>query len=134
MTLPHSSENTYDPPARERRDSMKRRIWNIPLLFGFLIPMVMLFWPFAYWGSTASLVLRILPAACIQLLFCRSAETKLMRLLPLLLTAAGALWGLYLFFTSPDWSCTFGQYLADYASPAISCGVAYLTDSFFRRK
>lgn len=105
---------------------MNKRIWNIPLLFGFLIPMVMLFWPFVYWGSTASLVLRVVPSVCIQLLFCRSAHTKLVKLLPLLLTAAGALWGLWLFFNSPDWTCTFGKYAADYLSPAISCGITCL--------
>ena len=103
---------------------MKRRIWNIPLLFGFMVPMVMLFWPFVYWNSTASLVLRVVPSICIQLLFCRSAHTKLIKLLPLLLTAAGALWGLWLFFNSPDWrTCTFGEYAADYASPAFSCAL-----------
>lgn len=104
---------------------MKKRIWNIPLLFGFLIPMVMLFWPFGYWGNLASLVLRVVPSVCIQLLFCRSAHTKLIGLLPLLLTAAGALWGLWLFCSSPDWACTFGQYLSDYASPAISCAMIH---------
>lgn len=104
---------------------MKNRIWNIPLLFGFLVPMVMLFWPFVYWGSTASLVLRIVPAACIQLLLCRCAKTRPVMLLPLLLTTAGATWGLWLFHTSPDWTCTLAQYAADYASPAITCGAVY---------
>lgn len=103
---------------------MKKRIWNIPLLFGFLIPMVMLFYPFVYWDDAAALILRIIPSACIQLLFCRCAERTLVKLLPLLLTAAGALWGLYLFLTSPDWTCTFGTYAADYASPALSCAAA----------
>lgn len=101
---------------------MKRRIWNIPLLFGFLVPIVMLFWPFAYWGSTASLVLRIIPAVCIQLLFCRCAQTKFLKRLPLLLTMAGALWGLFLFLSSSDRTCTLLEYAADYASPAVSCG------------
>ncbi len=103
---------------------MRGRIWNIPLLLGFLISLVLLFWPFAYWNSTASMVLRIIPAVCIQLLLCRNAQTRLTRLLPLLLTAVGALWGLYLFFTSPHWTCTFGEYLADYATPAFGCAAA----------
>ncbi len=105
---------------------MQKRIWNIPLLFGFLIPLVLLFWPFVYWGSTASLLLRLIPAACIQLLFCRNARHNLAALLPLLLCLAGAAWGLYLYHTSPDWTCTFGEYVKDYASPAISCAAAWL--------
>ncbi len=110
---------------------MKRRIWNIPLLFGFLIPMVILFWPFAYWSLATGVILRIIPAACIQLLLCRNAQHKLTGLLPLLLTAAGALWGLYLFHTAPDWTCTFGEYFADYATPALSCAASYWLYRFF---
>lgn len=100
---------------------MNKRIWNIPLLFGFLIPMVLLFWPFAYWGSTASLLLRVIAAACIQLLLCRNARSRTVFFLPLLLCTLGALWGLFLYHTSPDWTCSFGEFVKDYVSPAISC-------------
>ncbi len=102
---------------------MKNRIWNIPLFFGFLISMVLLFWPFACWSTASGVILRIIPAACVQLLLCRNAQHKLTVLFPLLLTGVGALWGLYLFHTSPDWTCSFGEYFADYATPAVSCSI-----------
>lgn len=101
---------------------MKRNA-DAMLLVGIVLPLVLLFWPFARWGTFLSLVLRVIPALCAQLLACRSGKRKL---LPLLLTGAFALWGTYLFLTSEAWGqASLGGLLADYVSPFLACGLGY---------
>ena len=51
----------------------------------------------------------------------------ILRIVPLILTVAFALWGGWLFLTSDSWAnATFGDYFADYCTPALGCAVAYI--------
>lgn len=95
------------------------------LAVGVLLPLVMLLWPFAMWGSAASLVLRVIAAFCGQILFCICRLPKGVKLLPFVGTLVMAFWGTWLYITSPHWiNAELGDLLADYVSPAISCAVA----------
>ena len=79
---------------------MKSR-WNTWLLLGTIVPLVLHFWPFAYWSGTTLVILRIIPALCAQALLCRIEKHAMLKVLPLIITGALAAWGSYLYFTSP---------------------------------
>ena len=104
---------------------MKKTI-NILLVVALIIPIVLLFWPFAMWNDVISLILRVIPSLAVQVLLFRVGKWNIVKALPILLTGAEAVWGTYLYFTSPHWSnATFwGSLIADYVSPFISCLVA----------
>lgn len=90
-----------------------------------ILPLVLLFWPFAAWKGLPALFLRAVPAFAAQLLFCRLFEQPAVRLLPALLTGGAGTWGVYLYFTSPHWAnATLGGLFADYLSPFICCALA----------
>ncbi len=73
------------------------------------------------------LLLRIIAAGSIQLFFLLSLPKNQLRFLPLLLSALLAVWGCWLFCTSPSWqNATLPDLLADYCSPAFACGVTVL--------
>ena len=73
------------------------------------------------------LILRIVAAASAQVLFCVNIKQPWLRIIPLILTIAFALWGGWLFLTSDSWAnATFGDYFADYCTPALGCAVAYI--------
>lgn len=79
-----------------------------------------------------SLFLRIICALCTQIFFL-SFKNRFLRMLPLTLTSLLAFWGLWLFCASPAWQfATFGSYLADYAAPAISCGLVWVCGALCR--
>lgn len=100
---------------------MKKAI-NTVLIFAVMIPLVLLFWPFATWHGIMALVLRMIPAVAVQALVCRVCKSNIVRAIPALLTGALAAWGTYLFFTSPYWSnATAGDLIADYVSPFVGC-------------
>ena len=105
---------------------------NSLLIVGTVLPLVLLFWPFAQWGGSMSLLLRMLPAFSLQLLLCRFGRCKA---LSLLLTGMLALWGTYLFCTSPSWVyATLGGLIADYISPFLACAAAYVLSIFKKSK
>ena len=87
----------------------------VVLLFqGFALPSI---------SAPMALLLRILAAAGIQLFFLLMFR-RFLRYLPLLLTVLLALWGGWLFCSSPSWqNATFLGYLADYCSLAFACGL-----------
>ena len=96
---------------------------NIIFAAGTILPLVLLFWPFARWGGIMALLLRVIPAVSAQLLLCRWEKCKA---LPLVLTGLFALWGVYLFCTSPAWRyATVTGLFADYISPFLGCIAAY---------
>ena len=105
---------------------MKKSL-NTLLLIGFVVPLVLLFWPFAQWGNTMSIVLRIVPALSVQGLLCRVGKHNIVKVVPLVLTGLFGLWGTYLYFTSPHWvyATFWGGLIADYVSPFISCAIVY---------
>ena len=88
------------------------------LLQGFGLPPI---------SSNANLVLRILAAAAAQVLFCVNFKQCWLRVVPLVLTVAFALWGGWAFLTSDSWvNATLPDYFADYCTPAIGCFVVYI--------
>ena len=105
---------------------MKKSL-NTLLLIGFIVPLVLLFWPFVQWGDIMDLILRVVSALSVQGLLCRVGKHNIIKAVPLILTVLLALWGTYLYFTSPHWAnATFwGNLVADYISPFISCAVVY---------
>ena len=105
-----------------------KKTTNILLVFAVIIPLVLLFWPFAEWNDAMSVILRIIPSVAVQVLLCRICKSNIVKAVPALLTGAFAAWGTYLFFTSPYWSnATVGGLIADYVSPFICCIVVLIT-------
>ena len=99
-----------------------KKVTNILLVFAVMIPLVLLFWPFATWHGIMALILRMIPAIATEALVCRISKSNIVRAIPALLTGAFAAWGTYLFFTSPHWiNATVGDLIADYVSPFIGC-------------
>lgn len=98
---------------------------NSWLVVAIIVPVVLLFWPFAMWNDTMNVVLRVIPSLAAQVLLCRVGRWNFVKVIPAVLTGAFAAWGTYLYCTSPHWSnVTFwGGLIADYASPFISCGI-----------
>ena len=106
-----------------KEDYMKKTT-NILLLFAVILPIVLLFWPFAQWNGAVSLILRIIPSLAAQILFCRAGKRGWIKAIPAVITGAMALWGTYLYFTSPHWqNATVTGLVADYVSPFICCAV-----------
>ena len=107
---------------------------NILLVFAVILPLALLFWPFATWHGIMALILRMIPAIAVQALVGRVCKSNIIRAIPALLTGALAVWGTYLFFTSPHWSnATAGDLLRDYVSPFIGC-IAVLLPCLLTKK
>lgn len=112
-----------------------KKATNILLVFAVIIPLVLLFWPFAEWNDAMSVILRIIPSVAVQVLLCRYCKSNIVKAIPALLTGAFATWGTYLFFTSPHWSnATVGGLIADYVSPFICCIVVLITYLLAKKK
>ena len=104
-----------------------KKTTDILLILAVIVPLVMLFWPFATWYGAAALILRLVPAFAAEALLCRVSKSKLLRALPLVATFAMAAWGTYLFFTCEDWMhATVWDLLRDYTSPFVGCLIALL--------
>lgn len=114
---------------------MKKSI-DALLAVAVVVPIVLLFWPFARWNDAMSLVLRVVPSLAVQILLCRIGKRNIVKALPILLTGAEAAWGTYLYFTSPHWSnATFwGSLIADYVSPFVSCFIALIACLIVKKK
>ena len=113
---------------------MKNSI-NILLVFAVIIPLVLLFWPFATWHGIIALIFRIIPAIAAQVLVCRLCKSNIIKAIPTLLTGVFAAWGSYLFFTSSHWSnATAGDLIVDYVSPFIGCIIVLLACFLTKKK
>ena len=112
-----------------------KKVTNTLLVFAIIIPLVLLFWPFATWHGIMALILRIIPGIAVQALVCRFCKSNIVRAIPALLTGAFAVWGTYLFFTSPHWiNATASGLIADYISPSIGCVAVLLACWLIKRK
>ena len=112
-----------------------KKTTNIILVFAVIIPLVLLFWPFAEWYGAMALILRVIPSVAVQVLLCRICKSNIVKAVPALLTGAFAAWGTYLFFTSPHWSnATIGDLVADYVSPFICCFVVLVAYLLTKKK
>lgn len=104
-----------------------KKTMGILLTVAIIVPVVLLFWPFAMWNDAMSLILRVVPSLAVQILLCRIEKCYIVKALPTIFTGAFAAWGTYLYFTSPHWSnATFGGLIADYVSPFICCVVVLI--------
>ena len=113
---------------------MKKTI-NILLVVSIIVPIVLLFWPFVMWNDVMSVILRVIPSVAVQLLFCRMWKPNIVKTIPALLTGAFAVWGTYLYFTSPHWNnATVGDLIADYVSPFICCIVVLVACLLIKKK
>lgn len=109
--------------------------WTTLLIIGTVLPLVLLLWPFAMWGAAASLILRVIAAACGQALFCMLKLPRLLKGLPFAGTLCLALWGTWLYCTSSHWvNATLSDLLADYVSPAISCAAVLIAGKWIGHK
>ena len=108
---------------------MKQSVINKLLVAGTVIPLVMLFWPFAQYGTFAGIVLRFAVAFCLQLLLCRVKVHRIVAVIPTAVSLAVALWGGYLFLTSESWiNATLGGYVADYVTMLFGCVAAFAVE------
>lgn len=78
-----------------------KKATNTLLIFAVIIPLVLLFWPFATWHGFMALILRIIPAIAVQALVCRLCKSNIVRAIPALLTGVLAAWGTYFFSHHP---------------------------------
>ena len=96
------------------------------LMQGFGLPSI---------GAVLDLILRIVAAASAQVLFCVNIKQSWLRIVPLILTVAFALWGGWLFLTSDSWAnATFGDYFADYCTPALVCALIHTVRLAYKKK
>ena len=114
---------------------MKKTL-NTLLVIAVVVPVVLLFWPFATWNDVMSVILRVIPSFAVQVLLFRVAKWNIVKAIPILVTGAFTAWGTYLYFTSPHWeNATFwGSLIADYASPFISCLAALIICIVVKKK
>ena len=105
-----------------------KSVVNTLLWFAVIVPVVLLFWPFAMWNDVMQLLLRVIPAFAVQVLMFRNGKWGIVKWIPILLTGVLAGWGIYLYFTSDHWiHATFwGSLVADYISPFLSCLVSLI--------
>jgi hypothetical protein len=114
---------------------MKKAI-NILLVVAVIVPVVLLFWPFAIWNDVMSVILRVIPSLAVQVLLFRVGKWNIVKALPVLLTGTFATWGTYLYFTSTHWSnATFwGSLIADYVLPFMACLVSLIACLLIKKK
>lgn len=115
---------------------MKKYIVNILLLLGTLVPLILLFWPFVSLGDTMSIILRIIPSICAQLLFCRVAKHRGGKAIPFLLTGAFAILMTDAYISSPAWNKAsfWVAYVGEGMSPFLCCLAVYLTSVFLEER
>lgn len=110
---------------------MKSKL-NITLTIIAIFALFLLFFPMADWNRFMEVLLRVVPAFCIQWVFCRKFRSKLLKILPILLTGLAFLWGVYMAFVqNPDWGSLPWTYLIlYYGSPAIGSVAGLLVHKF----
>ena len=115
--------------------SMRKTI-NGFLTAAVIVPVVLLFWPYAWWNDAMSLILRVIPSFAAQALFCRNGAWPIIKGIPTMLTGTFAARGTYLYFTSSHWSnATFwGSLMADYVSPFICCIIVMIVYLFIHKR
>lgn len=117
-----------------------RIVWNVLLgLAAVASAMVLLFQSFAFPTITpdACLALRIAGSVCCQWFFLRITDKKALQAIPLYIAGAFAVWGFFLYLTSPSWlGATFSALISDYVIYAIGClfvcAMAWLLPRIFR--
>lgn len=79
--------------------------------------------------------LRILAACLIQFIAAVNIRKIGIALLPTVVAIGIALWGGYLFLTADAWiDVTFGGYFADFCTPLIGCGAAWIISKILKKR
>lgn len=105
-----------------------KRVWNTLLGLGFALCL----WLLVFQGFAApslseiqNALLRFAAAFFLQWLLLRVGKNVWIRSLPLAAVGILAVWGFFLFLTSPSWqNATLWHYLADYATPLLGAVTA----------
>lgn len=104
---------------------MKRTVVNISASAVLLIALFVLFFQgfaFPSISRAVGIVLRLLVGAAVQLLFFANFRRLWLRLLPVVAVFALAIWGGWLYFTSPSWiNAELVDWLGDYCSFFFGC-------------
>lgn len=100
-------------------------VWNVILGLGAAVSAAALLlqgFVFPALSTGVMVLLRILVAVCLQWLFLRLIQKKVLRCFPALAASCFACWGFFLYLTSPSWrNATFSDFMADYASWLGGC-------------
>lgn len=100
-------------------------LWNIVLgLLSVLSAAVLILQDFVLPALTPALsvILRLVMAVCVQTLFLRFFEKRIVQYIPILAAAVCTIWGFFLYLSSPSWvGVTFQSFLADYATFLLGC-------------
>lgn len=95
------------------------------LLQGFVLPSI---------GAALDLILRYIASICVQWLFLRNVQKKAVQAIPIFISAIAAVWGFFLYLTSPSWyGATFHDFVTDYASFFIGCALVWAFAWFLPR-
>lgn len=107
-----------------------RIVWNVFLgLAAAACALALLFQGFAFTALSPALSfwLRIVGTVCCQWFFLRICRKKLAQAVPMMASALAAVWGFFLYLTSPSWrNATFRDFVSDYAIYAIACGLVLI--------
>lgn len=109
---------------------MKKTLLNS--IFGLIFLMslfALIFQGFAFpkLGEIWNIALRIIAAGSIQLLVLINIKSRLIRLFPIFLCAAVALWGGWLYLMSDAWAnVTFALYFVDYCTPLLGSALTFI--------
>ena len=111
-----------------------KTVWNVILGLGAAISAAALLlqgFAFPALSTGVMVLLRLAAAVCVQWLFLRLFQKKLLQAIPALIAGCFSCWGYFLYLTSPSWrNATFGHFLRDNASYLggclLVCGLAWL--------
>lgn len=102
-----------------------RILWNVLLgLTAAASALALLFQGFAFTAMSPQLMLwlKILGTLCCQWFFLRISNKRVIQAIPLMLSGIAAVWGFFLYLTSPSWlHATFAHFVRDYALYMLIC-------------
>ena len=102
-----------------------KTVWNVFLgLTAAASAAVLLLQGFAFTALNPSMIfgLKILGTLCCQWFFLRISRNKLVQAIPMMLAGILAVWGFFLYLTSPSWlHATFAHFVSDYALYLLVC-------------
>ncbi len=108
---------------------MKKSIFNVSMVLTFLVSLyIVVFQGFGFPNilDGVDLVLRILIAFSAQAIVIANLKPTWIRLIPTVIAAVIALWGVYF-----DWgNITFGMYFAYYCTFLVGCAFGWITVKF----
>ena len=109
-----------------------RILWNVLLgLTTAAAAAALLLQGFAVTALSPSLILwlKIGGTLCCQWFFLRISKKKIIQSIPVIASGIAAIWGFFLFLTSPSWlHATFAHFVSDYALYVLIClGVLLLS-------